>query len=412
MGMKAMLHGLGPDRNHPPGGRSQPLPQPGSRRAVRRWIGGLAAWIVCGGIGITGGLWSGSCQADEAAAVESFKSFLESPPVVRSLAFGIRDQVRPIGGEVYYDARSGKLRMVDSPEIATHPRPGLDDEGFRWYWARWQPGAFVLRQLIPDEGGDSEGKQPSGLHSFGRYGETYWAHRGGNLQTHDSGDDASGAPVRNLVRLWEGMLARVLNLGAHDLAVGVIRWQGDQFQHQSAMGNIPIGGRLRTEAGKVAGLDLQHDNQHNYRVEYQYVEGTEPDWLPRKYVRSYLAPSGPEVRAEVRIRHVEFSDHPLELSWFRQELDETPALSDIGPFTPHSRVTERWDYTRDGIVARNESGDVRQVQQLTSEQRLELYRSMASPRRSGWLFAFALAVLLLPPLLVFLGRRGFGTSIK
>jgi hypothetical protein len=101
---------------------------------------------------------------------------------------------------------------------------------------------------------------------------------------------------------------------------------------------------------------------------YQYVEGTEPDWLTRKYVRLYLAPSGPEVRAEVRIRHVEFRDHPLELNWLRRELDETPALADIGPFTPNSRMTERWDYTKDEIVARNESGDVRQVQRLTAPQ--------------------------------------------
>jgi catechol 2,3-dioxygenase-like lactoylglutathione lyase family enzyme len=38
--VKTMVQGPGSDRNHPPDGRSQPLPQPGSRRAVRRWIGG------------------------------------------------------------------------------------------------------------------------------------------------------------------------------------------------------------------------------------------------------------------------------------------------------------------------------------------------------------------------------------
>jgi hypothetical protein len=41
MGMKAMLHGLGPDRNHPPGGRSQPPPQRGGPPALRRWTGGV-----------------------------------------------------------------------------------------------------------------------------------------------------------------------------------------------------------------------------------------------------------------------------------------------------------------------------------------------------------------------------------
>ena len=49
-----MLHGLGPDRNDPPGGRSQPQSQRGGRQALRRWLAGLVPWIAAGGISIAG----------------------------------------------------------------------------------------------------------------------------------------------------------------------------------------------------------------------------------------------------------------------------------------------------------------------------------------------------------------------
>jgi hypothetical protein len=329
---------------------------------------------------------------------QHFKEFLMAPPIIKNLVFRIKDP-GPMGGPIEYDPRSGGLRMKDSLDAMNPNVWGLDEEGFKWYLARWQPGVFLLRQIVPGSGSSPDKAEPQALLSFGRYEGTYWAHRGGVLQVYErlaEQDDRFGRPVMNLVNAGEEMLSGVLNFGARNLDVGTIEWRGNYFHASSARKEgITVRGELQVEDGLATGMKL-HYNEFPYEVHYIYSE-EEPDHLPSGYILSYVGNPDPEVRSEVRIVHRELSDATLGVAWFRPpDSGETRVSTRDEELTLHSVIGERWDYRAEGVMIEDVRGEVREIHRFTPEATIEIYRRTASERRFMWIFAMVILVLAAP----------------
>jgi hypothetical protein len=81
---------------------------------------------------------------------DAVKGFLENPPEVSNVIFRFK---APGPTPVLALARDPKTGTFSPKKGATNQVQlaewGVDSGGYRWYLARWEPGAFLLRQIDP-----------------------------------------------------------------------------------------------------------------------------------------------------------------------------------------------------------------------------------------------------------------------
>ena len=232
------------------------------------------------------------------SAVERFKAFLASPPVIESLVFSERlapDPTTPW--------------RTDIPLSASH--------AFRYYHARWQPGAFFLREL-PGPGAVADLKTP-GLLAVG-FNDQCWFHYG-----HGYGDEwlDSGVSIggqTNLVCRTAheniAILRQVLNLGIMHAEVGTAEWNGNRFRIRQPTRDYDITGELRpSSAGLVESLRVTYasrDRDIHYLVRYGYQTESLPGGLPR-VISCFWLNEGKEVqRDEFTLQKLTTRTAPLE----------------------------------------------------------------------------------------------------
>ncbi len=304
----------------------------------------------------------GVCGGESLSNVESFKAFIENPPYINSIVFKVKSpgMSAPLG--LTYDA---KAKTFKGSERATnidnlHER-GLDEEGFKWYLGRWQPDAFLLRQLYTKPGATDLKNLTNTVNAFsscGHYENNYWVLQGGMLQTWT---DPGHAPIRtNPVykrsMLEARLLSKVLNFGIMDVPVGKLHWVQDQFSVPSAtVKDVVINGKIVEAPHGVKALKLQY-NEFPYEVDYSYDPPLPFSFVPRHFTVSDLSKDGKALRFEFIIVSLETSDRLLSGTFFEPAPDKMTVSVSTKPHAVHSEVQRHWIYTNNLALQEGTNG--------------------------------------------------------
>ncbi len=237
-------------------------------------------------------------RSDASSAVERFKAFLASPPVIESLVFSERlapDPTTPW--------------RTDIPLSAS--------QAFRFYHARWQPNALFLREL-PGPGAVGDLKTP-GLLAV-RFNDECWFHYGHGYEEQWLDFGVSVGNQTNLVYQAAheniAVLRQVLNLGIMHAEVGTAEWNGNRFRIRQPTRDYQITGELRpSSAGLVESLRVTYasrDRDIHYLVRYGYQTESLPGGLPR-VISCFWLNEGKEVqRDEFTLQKLTTRTAPLE----------------------------------------------------------------------------------------------------
>lgn len=217
--------------------------------------------------------------------VEEFKGLMEHPPVVGKLVFRVKS---PPG------------------------QPGVDDEGFQTFYAKWQDNAFILQQLMAPDYAPGEKSSPTkfdpGLINAGRFENYYWFIAANNFQEWtDIGE--YGIEKSNLVFAVNkricGSIGDVLNFGVRNAPVGSIKWKGSTFHVVSETdASINIEGTLVSADGKPSKMILKY-GAFEWLVTYFYERPFGMACLPSRWTLQTFNKGTPVFVSEVRILEFE-----------------------------------------------------------------------------------------------------------
>jgi hypothetical protein len=258
---------------------------------------------------------------------EAFKAFLASPPPVMEMVFSYKKANMMAEGALEYDRRRGQV-VLKTKAGPPSTGWGLDQEGFATYYARCQPGAFTVRQLVPQRGPDDPWPSgPGSLISWGRWGSTGWVLRrtgtalGLSLSTNH-GERAwttQGLDHEGPAGGGERILAQVLNLGIPNLNPGRIRWENHTFAVSSdALENVIIRGHAQVFDGRVAALNLDYSGIPK-EIRYYYETPVGLEGIPNR-IQLFARRQTEELPvAEVRILSMRTNERALGPEAFQPE---------------------------------------------------------------------------------------------
>ncbi len=217
--------------------------------------------------------------------VEEFKGLMEHPPVVGKLVFRVKS---PLG------------------------QPGVDDEGFQTFYAKWQDNAFILQQLTVLDYASGEKSSPKkfdpGLINAGRFDNYYWFVAANNFQEWtdigEYGNEKSNLVFSVNKRIC-GSIGDVLNFGVRNAAIGSIKWKGSTFDAVSETdASIKIKGTLVSAEGKPSKMILKY-GPFDWLVTYYYERPFGMACLPSRWTLQTYNKGTPVLVSEVRILEFE-----------------------------------------------------------------------------------------------------------
>ncbi len=326
------------------------------RRRIRSFGWGLVALL---------------CVSEAQANVALFKNFIESPPAnITNLVYKVRTAGDSTPLALEYDAGQGSF--VHSKKLADSRsglKTGLDEHGFRWFLAKWQPDAFLVRGIDPEKDGSTLTNNPAAFRSGGRYASNYWALFGDTLQTWTApsplpADAASPHKRVKTSSAHKGALVasenlrQLLNLGIMSVIPGTIRWDGNRFEIPSAdLDSVTIKGTAVVEKDRVVRLELKY-NEFPYVIEYDYSRELPLTYLPSRFVVKYLGNQKPEFRSEFEILKIETSPEPLGAVDFDPSNGPRKVALGEGEHYLHTTASRHWIYENGGPKRLGTNGDL------------------------------------------------------
>lgn len=231
--------------------------------------------------------------------IQRFKDFLSHPPVIESLVFSERLPPDP-----------KTPWRTDIPLSASH--------AFRYWHARWQPGAYFLREIkSPDAMSDL---QTPGLLAV-QFENQCWFHfgRGWGDDFIDYGESASNH-VCEVASANSEVLWQVMALGLMHSKAGSIEWSGDQFRVRAPTRAYRITGGLQpSPTGMTDSLRVTYSDAKgaiHWIIRYGYEANRLATGLP-SVIRCYWLDSSKEIqRDEFVIRTLRIRASPLALADF------------------------------------------------------------------------------------------------
>lgn len=242
-------------------------------------------------------------EADSSRSpADLFRAFLADPPVVESLVF--RERLPPIPKQPW---------RMDIPLESSR--------SFRFYEARWQRGALLLR----DVAGPEELQSPKVPHLFAsRFGGECWFHYGDGPQERilqlGSGDRNS---VCRAVEMNSDILRQVLTFGLLDTDVGSVRWHGSSFQVVAPRDEFAVSGDLTiSPEGRAESFRVTYKSgagETYWVIRYGYEPGDRASGLP-SIIRCYFQDGEREIeRTELTIYTLKTSRTPFGRDSFRPD---------------------------------------------------------------------------------------------
>lgn len=273
--------------------------------------GTLLLPLVAGGL--TNGIPSGAnvliqttgqasdVQAGEASAVAKFKGFLSAPPVVECLVFS--EQLPP-------DAAAPWRTDV----------PLESSRALRYWLARWQPEAYLLREITSLDA-LYESRTP-GLLAV-RFGDECWFHYGRGYH-NEVVQFAVGTEnnVRVAADLNSDILRQVLAFGLMRTQLGSVEWHGTKFDVARPERGFNINGELvSVEHGLPREMLVTYSRNGealNWKIRYDYGGNASLD-LP-SMIRCLRVDEGVEIeRQRFVIYALETRNVPLGREAFRPD---------------------------------------------------------------------------------------------
>jgi hypothetical protein len=281
--------------------------------------------------------------------VSEFMSFLESPPTSVQLVFRVTRPGRNNPMVVSTDSETGDrvLRQQDFTNNTGFAQSGIDGGGYRWYLGRWQPNAFLLRQIDPRGDGTGETNAVNGFASCGYFDDTFWRLGGSVLQTcveSPAPDAVSNQAVIRGVEADANMLKKVLTLGLMDVEIGNIQWENGKFNLKSTAGSEVVGSIL-VDDDAVKGLALSYDG-FPYRIDYAYGKLLNLPFFPSEFTVVAPRAGTNRVMYDFEIISIETSDVRLPSEFFvGEQIEEKIVSVDCRPYALHTHATRTLRYT-------------------------------------------------------------------
>lgn len=264
-------------------------------------------FVVCGRAVIDANALASSAEDSSSvlanlSPAERFKTFLSSPAVVESLVFS--------------------ERLAPDPKTPWRTDiPLTNSTSFRYYEARWQPGAFFLREIAaPDALSDPVTPGLLAVH----FGDQCWFHYGRGL-TDDFIDYGAGASnhVCEVVKLNSGVLKQVMTLGIMHCDIGSIEWTGDHCSVRSAPDEYQTSGDLhRSSEGLVDSVRVTYSNDKgeiHWVIRYHYQANSTTPWFP-SFIRCYWLDGANEIeRDEFQVFTIKIRNKASDFQSFQPE---------------------------------------------------------------------------------------------
>jgi hypothetical protein len=240
-------------------------------------------------------------------ALEQFKTFVSSPPIISNLVFErkmpMEGGARPLDGSF---ARSTK---------------------WEYYHARWQTNGFLLRRIsTPDDVTNSTVADQLVSWSGHQHAlfEPY-----AQLATWDDRDPTTFGKDISIFytrRFFLEPLAEVLNMGIMHLGTGSVRWEGNQFHTSCKLDGEALlirGEIIPALDGPPRSMRVSYafaQRTNDYLIRYGYGNSRSP-YLPGSITNFWLSPIGPGVVQEVdldewNILDLQVADQPLATESF------------------------------------------------------------------------------------------------
>ena len=235
---------------------------------------------------------------------------------------------------------------TDIPLSASH--------AFRYWHARWQPGAYFLREIeAPDAVADL---QTPGLLAV-QFEDQCWFHYGRGWG--DDFIDIGVAPSNNVcvsAFLNTDVLRQVMTLGLMHSEVGSVEWSGNQFRVRKATRDYRITGEIQpSPAGTVESLRVTYSatkGDVHWVIRYIYGTRSPANGLPSA-IRCFWLDGTREVQ------RLEFVIHALKLSATALGL----AAYEPAPFIA-SNIWQRNLFTNNAIYAILPGGELKRLESL------------------------------------------------
>lgn len=200
-----------------------------------------------------------SCEAQIFAStdstVDSFKSFMQSRPVITKVVFD-------------WQALAGPPPGLSLPPSAVQAATNVQH-----FQAAWQPDAFFLRRLWNVDDVDtviSATSSTAGLIFAGKSGDKLWHIVNTNIyfSTQETNDDFVVHTCKNAMQL----LRAAINVGAEHMVARSLNWEGDKFTARTDSGT-KMHGSLKVRNGLPDRLVVEYeDANQSYVSDFIYAD--------------------------------------------------------------------------------------------------------------------------------------------
>jgi hypothetical protein len=191
----------------------------------------------------------------EVERVQQLKAFVEKPPYLKEMVFSC--------SSTFAEAKTN------------------------FYFVRWQPNAFFVKQASKLEGALSPGTDQA-IHIVGRFGNTYWSMENG-LEVERGAWPLRKTRSRMLQKIDSVLLEvrDMLDFGFFDMEVGTVSWHGNTFtnesyvfgEHKTMGGELLLANRSFVSATYCMG---PAEKQWNPAISYTWDDPPLAGWpLPR-----------------------------------------------------------------------------------------------------------------------------------
>ena len=267
-----------------PGGRHA-WPGPLVILALSRW---MVSAVLADGSGLPMAVQAPGESNATPSAVEQFKRFISSPPVIKNLVF---QQKVPMDG--------GARPLDGSFAFSTR---------FEYFQAKWQTNGYLFRQL----------GSPLDATNFTVFGElaSWSGHRhalvesGVHLTTWDDRDPSVWGQNRSVFytsRFMLHPLREVMNLGIMYAGIGTVRWDGNRFRAECEVDHqhlLITGALVPVEQGPPRALKIRYAFPHqtnDYVVRFGYEDVLHPTFLPTVITNFWIDAKGDGPGQEVEL---------------------------------------------------------------------------------------------------------------
>lgn len=242
--------------------------------------------------------------SEVATALEQFKTFLSSPPLIEKLVF------------------ERKLPLERKPSGATNEMLPVSKD-ITAFEARWQPGALLFRELVPPAS-----SEPA-LSSRGLIAileNRFW-------RTTDQSHVCLWIGPRSLTAMKAEhfysvtqvqleTLRRALHFGIMHLDLGAIRWEGNKFRVRGTL--EPYVDRVEGEVqGSEQGIPecmkvsyLGENGSADYVIRYGFDHPTQQGFLPTRFTNFWVGKGKELNQGEWTILELKTGRNPLSSSSF------------------------------------------------------------------------------------------------